>query len=44
MMASVMLANADEWNANWRVECKWRVECWRMMASGMNDGEWNVGK
>ena len=42
MMASVMLANADEWNVG---KC-WRVECWRMMASGMsaNDGEWNVGE
>ena len=42
MMASVMLANADEWNVR---EC-WRVECWEMLASGMlaNDGEWNVGE
>ena len=50
MMASGMLANADEWNVRecgeWNVGKCWRVECWRMMASGMlvNDGKWNVGK
>ena len=37
MLTSEMFANADEWNVG---KC-WRVECWRMMASGMlaNDGE-----
>ena len=47
MLTSGMFANAGEWNVD---KC-WRVECWRMMASGMlasrmlaNDGEWNVGK
>ena len=50
MMASGMLVNAGEWNVGdrWRVEC-WRMmasECWRMMANGMlvTGGEWNVGE
>ena len=36
-----MLVTDGEWN----VGDRWRVECWRMMASGMlaNEGEWNVG-